>query len=232
MGKKRTRHPTEERPGPTLHFAIFLATQKHRCIHYLHINMILTMWCLFGLHHRQNNGLEPVPGSSLSRFRRETTWAEAAGFCRRYGPETSDFCNILPPIVPGPRPLLSFFTYVFICLTLEAITVSLPLSRKKLPMGMQQRPPSNHGNLIGMATGQPWERQPGWGVERKKAVGSVVVLRKRGGGRSFPSSWGEKRKRKKWLAGPLALWLAPTISSAWIQTSHLHPVREVGGEEL
>lgn len=75
-------------------------------------------------------------------------------------------------------------------------------------MGMQQRPPGNHGNLIGMATWQPWERQPGWGVERKKAVGSVVVLRKRGGGCSFLSCWGKKKEEKmaSWSFSSLSDW--------------------------
>lgn len=64
-------------------------------------------------------------------------------------------------------------------------------------MGMQQRPPSNHENGIGMATWQPRERLPGWGVERKKAVGSVVVPRKRGGGAAFHPAEERKGRKKK-----------------------------------
>lgn len=77
-----------------------------------------------------------------------------------------------------------------------------------------------------MATRQAALREAAQGVEREKAVGSAVVLRKRGGGCSFPSCWGEKRRRKKKKktcpADPLALWRAPRRSLAWIQTSLLN----------
>lgn len=80
-GKKTTQHLVEKirqdcclqlRRGQGLLciFPASLTHRKHRCIHYLHINMILTMWCLFRPHNRQNNGLELVPGTSLPRFRR------------------------------------------------------------------------------------------------------------------------------------------------------------------
>lgn len=134
-GKNTTQHHVEKNrqdsglqlrrgKGPLCILPVSLLHREHRCIHYLQINMIFTMCCLFRPHNRQNNGLEPVPGTSLPRFRRGTTWAEAAGFCPRSSPETG-LLQHSSSDSSGAGTALSFFTYVFIRLTLEAITVSL-----------------------------------------------------------------------------------------------------------
>lgn len=118
-GKNTTQHHVEQnrqdsclqlrRGRACFAFSVSLTHREHRCIHYLHINTILTMWYLFRCHNRQNNGLEPEPGTSLPRFRREISLVEAAGFCPRSNLEPLDLYNVLRPTALGLTLLLSFF---------------------------------------------------------------------------------------------------------------------------
>lgn len=118
-GKNTTQHHVEQnrqdsclqlrRRRACFAFSVSLTHREHRCIHYLHINTILTMWYLFRCHNRQNNGLEPVPGTSLPRFRREISLVEAAGFCPWSNLEPLDLYNVLRPTALGLTLLLSFF---------------------------------------------------------------------------------------------------------------------------
>lgn len=174
------------------------------------------MQCLFGPHTRQNNGLDLVPGTSLSRFREEKIHEKTVGNGPRSSLETSEGNKIFPLKFSGLRPLQSLF------LTWGHNGLPFSLGRQTVTAyGNAAAPLSNHGNLIGMATWQPqWKSAKGGGM---KVVGGSPVEE----GRGKPPSFLLKREKDEERCP--VLWMASRRSSWSIQSSLYNPVQGAWG---